>query len=262
MEKRCYVCQKIKNIDEFYKANDKIYNICLHDRNRLYCKKHNKKKSRCKECGGKDICKHNKEKYDCEKCSGSGICNHGSRKRNCRDCKGSQICVHDRQRSKCKDCKGSQICEHEKYKYLCKLCNGKGLCEHKINRKVCKICNPIDHLISLQRRRINSIVRDTVINKKNKTIEYLGCTPDFLYDYIAKQLTPEMKEKGYDIDHIKPIKKFDLKNEDELKKCLHYTNLRPLISIDNKRKSDKWTDEDEINLKKLLSTRVSASSIV
>ena len=60
--------------------------------------------------------------------------------------------------------------------------------------------------------------------------------------------------------NIKPIKKFDLSNEDEIKKCLHYTNLRPLLSIDNKRKSDKCTDE--INWKKLLSTRVSASSIV
>ncbi len=54
MEKRCYVCQKIKNIEEFYKVENKIYNICLHDRNRLYCKEHNKKKSRCKECGGRD----------------------------------------------------------------------------------------------------------------------------------------------------------------------------------------------------------------
>ena len=62
--------------------------------------------------------------------------------------------------------------------------------------------------------------------------------------------------------NIKPIKKFVLSNEDEIKKCLHYTNLRPLLSIDNKRNSDKWTDEDEINWKKLLSTRVSASSIV
>lgn len=72
----------------------------------------------------------------------------------------------------------------------------------------------------------------------------------------------EIEEKGYDIDHIKPINKFNLYNEDELKICLHYTNLRPLLSIDNKRKSDKWTKEDEINWKKILSTRVSASLIV
>lgn len=50
-KKRCYVCRKYKLIEEFYKVNTKIYNICLHDRNRLYCKEHNKKKSRCKICG-------------------------------------------------------------------------------------------------------------------------------------------------------------------------------------------------------------------
>jgi len=55
MEKRCYVCQKYKPIDEFYKVKDKIYNICLHDRNRLYCKEHNKKKSKYKKCGGTAI---------------------------------------------------------------------------------------------------------------------------------------------------------------------------------------------------------------
>ena len=82
------------------------------------------------------------------------------------------------------------------------------------------------------------------------------------YVIIYNQLTPEMKEKGYDIDHIKPISKFNLNDENELKKCLHYTNLRPLLSIDNKRKSNKWSEEDEINWIKSLSTRVSASLTV
>lgn len=42
MEKRCYVCQKFISLELFYKVKDKIYNICLHDRKRLYCE-HNKK---------------------------------------------------------------------------------------------------------------------------------------------------------------------------------------------------------------------------
>jgi len=37
-EKRCYVCQKYKPINDFYTVGKKIYNICKHDRNRLYCK--------------------------------------------------------------------------------------------------------------------------------------------------------------------------------------------------------------------------------
>jgi hypothetical protein len=245
MEKRCYVCQKNKNINEFYKVNDKIYNICLHDRKRLYCL-HNKKKSKCKICGGTDLCKHNKEKFDCKICEGKGICEHGSRKRTCVECKGSQICEHKKHKNRCKICKGSQICEHNNIKYLCKECEGKGICEHKINKKICKICDPFNHLISLQRRKINYILKsNNNLIKTNKTIDYLGCTAEFLYNYIYKQLTQEMITEGYEIDHIKPVAKFNFNDEEEIKKCCHWSNLRPLLSKDNKLKSDKWTTEDE-----------------
>lgn len=260
MEKRCYVCQKFKNINDFYKVNDKIYNICLHDRNRLYCT-HNKKKSKCKVCGGKDLCEHNKEKYDCVDCDGKGICIHGSRKRTCIECDGSQICIHKKHKNRCVTCNGSQICIHNKNKYICVNCGGKGICEHKINKKVCRVCSPNEHLISLQRRRINYILKNNSLKKNKKTIEYLGCSSDFLLEYINKQLTDEMKNKGYDIDHIKPISKFNLEDHEELKKCLHYTNLRPMLSYDNKKKSDKWSKEDEIEWENLL-TRVSANLIV
>ena len=98
--------------------------------------------------------------------------------------------------------------------------------------------------------------------KNKSTIDYLGCSADFLYNYINNKLTEEMKIKGYDIDHIKPISKFNIFKEEELKQCLHYTNLRPLLSIDNKKKSNKWTKEDEIEWKNLLPTRVSTNLIV
>lgn len=50
-----------------------------------------------------------------------------------------------------------------------------------------------------------------------------------------------------DIDHIKPVSKFNLKEEKELKQCCHYTNLQPLLEKDNLSKSNKWSEEDEIN---------------
>jgi len=40
-----------------------------------------------------------------------------------------------------------------------------------------------------------------------------------------------------------------------------YSNLRPLLSQENKRKSYKWSDDDEIEWNKLI-TRVSANLIV
>ena len=48
------------------------------------------------------------------------------------------------------------------------------------------------------------------------------------------------------IDHIKPISKFDFEHHEEFLKCCHYSNLQPLLAIDNMNKFNKWTDDDEI----------------
>jgi hypothetical protein len=46
-------------------------------------------------------------------------------------------------------------------------------------------------------------------------------------------------------DHIKPVSRFDLDNEEELLQCCHFTNLQPLLAEDNLTKLNKWTAEDE-----------------
>jgi hypothetical protein len=48
------------------------------------------------------------------------------------------------------------------------------------------------------------------------------------------------------IDHIKPACKFKLENPDELLKCCHYTNLQPLLIVDNLAKGGKWSDDDDL----------------
>jgi hypothetical protein len=53
-----------------------------------------------------------------------------------------------------------------------------------------------------------------------------------------------MTFQNIDIDHIKPISKFDLDNEDEFLDCCHYSNLQPLLHITNMEKHNKWTDDN------------------
>ena len=41
------------------------------------------------------------------------------------------------------------------------------------------------------------------------------------------------------IDHIKPISKFDMTDQEEQKKCFHWSNLQPLWAEENISKGDK-----------------------
>ena len=53
--------------------------ICEHGRRRSYCK----------ECGGKNFCEHGRERRRCKECGGKGVCEHGRQRTRCKDCAGS-----------------------------------------------------------------------------------------------------------------------------------------------------------------------------
>ena len=59
------------------------------------------------------------------------LCEHQRRKDRCKECGGSSFCEHQRRRSRCKDCGGSSLREHQCEKSACKDCGGSGLCEHQ-----------------------------------------------------------------------------------------------------------------------------------
>ena len=62
--------------------------------------------------------------------------------------------------------------------------------------------------------------------------------------YLESKFTPIMTWDNYatywEIDHIKPICKFDLSNEGEMKKCFHFSNTQPLTRDENREKSGKY----------------------
>jgi len=102
---------------------------------------HNKRKTRCIECGGHEICVHKKRKTRCVECGGSEICVHKKRISRCIECGGSEICVHKNQKHICKECVGSSICIHNKIKSLCVECGGSQYCIHKHRKNTCRDCN-------------------------------------------------------------------------------------------------------------------------
>lgn len=78
--------------------------------------------------------------------------------------------------------------------------------------------------------------------KSKQTEELIGCSFDFLKQYLELKFQVGMSWDNYGtwhIDHIKPLNSFDLKKENELKKACNYKNLQPLWATDNLRKGAK-----------------------
>jgi hypothetical protein len=94
---------------------------------------------------------------------------------------------------------------------------------------------------------INGRLRKFQTQKKNSSLDYLGCDMLWLEAWLEVQFQPGMSwqnwgKKGWDgwqIDHKRPCAAFDLTDDDQQRRCFHWTNLQPLWSIENQRKSGK-----------------------
>jgi hypothetical protein len=96
-------------------------------------------------------------------------------------------------------------------------------------------------IYNLASRTNNELKKRNIIREVNHT-DLIGCNGEDLKKYLSKLFTEHMTLNNYgewEIDHIKPVSSFNLNNEDELRKCFHYTNLQPLWREDNRRKSNK-----------------------
>ncbi len=108
--------------------------------------------------------------------------------------------------------------------------------------------DPLYKLSMTLRSRISSFFRRGKLGKAGKirkhksTVEMLGADFDTVFKHIELQFTDGMSwdkygQKGFHIDHIIPL--CSAKNEEDLIRLMHYTNLRPLWAMDNHRKGGK-----------------------
>ena len=93
------------------------------------------------------------------------------------------------------------------------------------------------------RKRILNAFEARNVRKTNKTFSLLGCSHSFLRLWIESQLYGEMTLENYGkiwcLDHCLPIASFNLLDENDIKKCFNWINLRPMYVKDNIIKSDK-----------------------
>lgn len=122
--------------------------------------------------------------------------------------------------------------------------------QYKHQKKKRRI-NPQYRLAESLRANVRSaIFRQPGAKKVMKTMDFVGCSPQDLRSHLEQQFTEGMSwdnygKDGWEVDHIKPVTKFNLIDPEEQKKCFHYTNLQPLWAIDNRIKSNKYNEDSQ-----------------
>ena len=98
-------------------------------------------------------------------------------------------------------------------------------------------------LICNIRTRTNKAFISQNIKKTNKTIDLLGCFPDFFRRWIVHKLYGDITEENYGsvwtLDHCYPSSKTNLSDINEMNKSTYWINIRPMYSTENNLKGSK-----------------------
>jgi hypothetical protein len=134
---------------------------------------------------------------------------------------------------KCEKCNTSKVLSEfaklKKFykKKICKTCYPDFLNEQKkewcSNERKCNINYRLKKSLAARLRN--------VLKKDDTTMNYIGCNIQYLREWIEFNFTKEMNWDNYgsywSIDHIIPVCKFDLTNEDDKIKCWKWSNMMP-----------------------------------
>jgi len=109
------------------------------------------------------------------------------------------------------------------------------------------------HRFQAKKIRINNsnMIRRIFICRDKSFIKHFGCIKKVFMNRFEKyfEKNPGMGWHNYGawhMDHIKPMKEFDLDTEASRKLCNHYTNVRPAWALVNMQKSSKYEVEQTI----------------
>ena len=94
----------------------------------------------------------------------------------------------------------------------------------------------IGHLL---RARLRAAIRGK--QKTGSAVRDLGCSIEWFMAYIAAKFEDGMNwdnhGKVWQLDHIKPVKDFDLTKREQFLEACHFTNLQPLAIASHREKS-------------------------
>lgn len=130
---------------------------------------------------------------------------------------------------------------------ICKYCNEVKLkTRFRHNRLKCADCErdePIEKFKRTIRTRIWSALKN---NKQKHTIEYLGCDAELYLSWLSyksENISLENRGSNWHIDHVIPISKFDLDDDDEQELAFNWRNTMALSAKENLKKNNKILPE-------------------
>lgn len=107
--------------------------------------------------------------------------------------------------------------------------------------------DPNFKLAKMLRSRYHAVLKNGRLDESS--LEILGCSVDNFKQWLEFRFHDDMTfanhGKVWDLDHVIPIAKFELHgNEEEIRKCFHWTNFQPLHGTVNKSKNCRVTSEE------------------
>lgn len=115
--------------------------------------------------------------------------------------------------------------------------------ERRKQYKASERANPLNRAKSNMRNRFRDALKQYRQTQRDKMSTMIGCTWAFFDKWIASQFKRGMKWENYGsiwhIDHIEPLARFDVSDQNDMKRAWHYSNLRPLKAAENLKKGAK-----------------------
>lgn len=86
---------------------------------------------------------------------------------------------------------------------------------------------------------------DLGMSASTMATHYLGCNHSHLIAHLESLMTGAMSwstQGQWHIDHIRPLRSFDLRRPEDAAAACHFTNLQPLWKTDNLRKGGRFME--------------------
>ena len=220
----CIKCNNDKLPNEFVKVKSKIYHQCIKCKNE-YTKKYKE-----------DIKLEKRHKLNNTIVNNTKKCNKCNETKNILEFK-KRNDTEQGYRNECKNCSQIKMSEYYHDKY------------NEVRRNKKKTDLNI-RLIANHRNYLYKCVKKNKMIKENKSIEYLGCSIEFLKEWLEYQFKDNMSWNNYGtywtIDHVLPLSLFNFKESKNKQIAFCWTNLQPLV--DNFSKSNKIRISDYYNV--------------